>query len=289
MMYRAYQSGEVFCTGIYGNKTLDYFYVADVRPGSPAATAGLKSGDLIKGINGQSIFAKSFWQMYLKLLTRKEGILKLEVLKEESGREVEVEVGTASGVGNFVHKLLEPNIHWLELTCLNEDCYVKLSRFLSTTKPEKIVLDLRWYRGGTFEGFKKIAGLFLAKNNSLKVKTRQATTTIPVGSNNPYSGKIVVVIGQSTLMYGEILAALLNGQGVKPNKRILFFGQDTGRFSARLKHIVMGDGSSILLTEGLYSVNNLAITPKGIQPQVKIKDKDLGRLNELAIEQLNSL
>ena len=158
-----------------------------------------------------------------------------------------------------------------------------------TAKPKKLILDLRWYRGGTFEGFKKIAGLFLTKNTALMLKTRKGVKTILLGSDESYHGKIVAVIGQSTVMYGEILAALLKAHGEKPDKMIVLLGQKTGRFSAHLKHILLHDGSSILLTEGLYLINNKGLTRTGIQPQIKLKDGELSQLEERAIGKLNSL
>lgn len=289
IIYRAFQSGRAYATGIFGNKTLDYFYVVDVRPDSPAFGAGLRTGDLIKGVNGKSIFGKSYWQMYLKLLTGEKETLALRVLKKESGREVQIEVETAVSKGNLIHHQLGDHIHRLELGCLNEDCFAKIKSFLSARRPEKIILDLRWYRGGTFNGFKKLAGLFVQKDTSLMIKTRKGTVTTLLGSEDHYKGKAVVLIGQSTVMYGEILAALLKGQGKHTGQRILLMGQTTGRFSARLRHFAMEDGSSILLTEGLYVVNNRDINRNGVQPHIQVKEKDLPRMDELAVNRLNSL
>ncbi len=244
-IFQAYQSGHSFCTGLFGNKVLDYFYVNDVRKDSPAFEAGLENGDLIKGINGQSIYAKSFWQMYLKLQTEKKENLRLRVLKKAYGREIEIKVDTEAGKDSFVLRQSGKDSPWLELTCFNEDCYLQLKKYLVAVKPEKIILDLRWYRGGTFAGFQKIAGQFLEKETPLTLKTRKGNIKVPLGSDENYHGKIVVIIGQSTIMYGEILAALLKAQGEKSSQSIVLLGQQTGRFNARLKHILLEDGSSL--------------------------------------------
>jgi len=288
-IFQAYQSGHSFCTGLFGIKVLDYFYVNDVRKGSPAFEAGLKNGDLIKGINGQSIYAKSFWQMYLKLQTEKKENLRLRVLKKATGREIEIKVGTEAGKDSFVLRQSGKESPWLELTCFNEDCYLQLKKYLAAVKPEKIILDLRWYRGGTFAGFQKIAGQFLEKETPLTLKTRKGNIKVPLGSDENYHGKIVVIIGKSTIMYGEILAALLKAQGEKSSQSIVLLGQQTGRFNARLKHILLEDGSSILLTEGLYLINDKSITRTGIKPQIKLKDEELNQLEDRAVGQLKSL
>ena len=288
-IFQAYQSGHSFCTGLFGNKVLDYFYVNDVRKDSPAFEAGLENGDLIKGINGQSIYAKSFWQMYLKLQTEKKENLRLRVLKKAYGREIEIKVDTEAGKDSFVLRQSGKDSPWLELTCFNEDCYLQLKKYLVAVKPEKIILDLRWYRGGTFAGFQKIAGQFLEKETPLTLKTRKGNIKVPLGSDENYHGKIVVVIGQSTIMYGEILAALLKAQGEKSSQSIVLLGQQTGRFNARLKHILLEDGSSILLTEGLYLINDKSITRTGIKPQIKLKDEELNQLEDRAVGQLKSL
>ena len=288
-IFQAYQSGHSFCTGLFGNKVLDYFYVNDVRKDSPAFEAGLENGDLIKGINGQSIYAKSFWQMYLKLQTEKKENLRLRVLKKAYGREIEIKVDTEAGKDSFVLRQSGKDSPWLELTCFNEDCYLQLKKYLVAVKPEKIILDLRWYRGGTFAGFQKIAGQFLEKETPLTLKTRKGNIKVPLGSDENYHGKIVVIIGQSTIMYGEILAALLKAQGEKSSQSIVLLGQQTGRFNARLKHILLEDGSSILLTEGLYLINDKSITRTGIKPQIKLKDEELNQLEDRAVGQLKSL
>jgi len=68
-------------------------YVADVTPGGPAAQAGLRAGDIVVAINGESIETSTE-------LTRRVGqaspgeTLRLEIIREERRQTVNVRSGT---------------------------------------------------------------------------------------------------------------------------------------------------------------------------------------------------
>ena len=64
---------------------MNYFYITDIAAGSFAEKAGLKAGDIIKAINGKSIYSQTFWEMYLALLSSNSKNISVVLLKTKNG------------------------------------------------------------------------------------------------------------------------------------------------------------------------------------------------------------
>lgn len=285
--YRAYQSGSFYGCGIYGAKVMNYFFITDVTPDSPADRAGLKHGDMIKTVNGVSLYSRSFWEMYLSLLSTEPQNLQLTLFKKDSRDTLKSQIQT---------RLIE--LRTVVTPIQNEILLVKLPRFdaaaanllkeqLTTynstpgrkNKPLKLIIDLRTYCGGDLESFKQIVNLFFKDKIPLTLKLKDRVKDIfpETKEKNIPAYKAVIIINRSTRMYGELLAAIFKNQGTKSGTAlqypVTFVGTTTQGFISELKFIPLQDGTSILLTEGLFQLNGKSTTANRIEPDIEIKDK----------------
>jgi len=287
--YRSYQKGEFYSCGIYGAKRMNYFYITDVDAGSSAEKAGLKAGDIIKAINGKGIYSKTFWEMYLALLSSKTQNIAVVLLKTKERDAKKINMPTELIEPRTIVKPIQNNILLVKLPRFDPAAVLLLKNRLTIHhKPLKLIIDLRKYNGGDFESFKKIVNLFLKGPILLTLKLKDKEEDFLLGSKEALNYKAVVIINQSTRMYGELLASLFRESGAVAQRSASLVGTSTQGFISKLKTIHLEDGSSILLTEGLFFLNGTPTASKGVKPDILIKDEVSGEIIKKSISILNS-
>lgn len=307
-MYDRYCNGQTCGTGIYGIRSSGYFYVTDVVEDSPAARAGIESGDIIKAVNGKSIFGKSHWEMVIALLTNLPGKVEVMVFKNGSGDPARVTLETSPGL--FLPPVMTPvenqtGIYLVNLSRIDEprvhELETRLKELTAGPRPIKLIIDLRRYSGGDISSFKRVAGLFFRGNDPLPltIKTKEGEEQIEISTppGQPFSYQAVVITSRSTILYGELLAYLFKtgfsipgttgDQIDKTAPTITLVGRKTPGFIPWLKSIHLQDGSSILLTHGFFYINGNKLDLTGVDPHVKLTKKEFSSVITRSISILN--
>ena len=107
----------------FGLERPDGALIANVAPGSAAAAAGLKSGDVVTEVNGEPIVRSGSLSSRIGLATPGESV-KLKVWRDKSPRDVEVKLGNAEDGGKVAansKKEVEPGQLGLALRPLSPD------------------------------------------------------------------------------------------------------------------------------------------------------------------------
>jgi carboxyl-terminal processing protease len=293
--YAAFHSGRFYGCGLYGAKVLSYFFITDVTPGSPADRAGLKHGDIIKAVNGVSLYSRSFWEMYLSLLSSAPQNIQLTLFKKDSRDTQKFQLQTRLIELRTAVTHLPKDILLVKLPRFDADAAALLKEQLAAYNtspgrkniPLKLIIDLRTYCGGDLESFKQIANLFFKDKIALTLKLKDKVKDIfpETKEKNGPTYKAVIIINRSTRMYGELLAAIFKnpGKGITSRYPVTLVGTRTQGFISELKFIPLQDGSSILLTEGLFLLNGKSTASKGIEPDIEIKDKNSEQIMDKCI------
>ena len=93
----------------------------------------------------------------------------------------------------------------------------------------------------------------------------------------------MAIIGPSTIMYSELLAALLKASGAT------LVGRGTPGFISLLKKIDLEDGSSLLITEGTFNIDGQPLgDTTGVLPTVETEETNDDRLIARCISLLSS-
>lgn len=296
-LYSLFQENKICSTGIHGSVSDDYFVVTDVDSDSPAQEAGVKPGELIKGVQGESIFGLSFWEMQLSLVTEQPKDLEIILLKEKTPTPLKVNLRTRPlppDQPGLHFSQPEPGALWIRLTRFNpteaaalEAKLTALANAPPSAPPLNLILDLRKYSGGSFEGFKQIAALFFKTPVPLVLKTKEGSSTIELGSEIshklPINYKIAVIINPSTRMYSELLAGLF--KTFRPDAKLV--GSSTRGIVSQLKQIPLSDGSSIVITEGLFMLAEDKPADTGVAPHITIKLGEAGDIVRRCCNELN--
>jgi len=275
-IYNLYIQNKTCTCGIYGIRLSGYFLITDVLEGSPAQKAGVEPGYIIRMINGKSIFGLSYWQMLLSLLSVQPREIELIICKELTDIPKEIKLRTVLPQDHSLFKPLEKDIFLLTLPRIdNEHISYLEKRFkkdIPPGKPLKLIIDLRHYDNGDLESFLRLSRLLFTHSVSLTLKKKNVNQMLFPFSENGRKYDAVVIVDKSTIMYGELLAHLFhaNRQNGKMGN-ITLIGDKTRGFASELVQIVLEDGSSILLTEGFFYLNEKNPAKTGVEPDIKIK------------------
>lgn len=285
-IYQLYLQGKTYNCGIYGAKRADYFYISDIVPDSPAEIQGLKPGDTIKAINGKSIFGQSFWEIYLSLQTIKPDKIEVVLLQNEdsSSKPNKIKLETTTINTSLKVKEIKDSILLVELPRIDAKNTAQLKQKLenefSHNKPLKLVIDLRKHSGGDLNSFIELTRLFFPSPIPLTIKTKHNKEKLLLGSTQSITYHAVVIINKSTRMYGELLAALFIEHG---KENVTLMGTKTRGLISKIKQFPLRDGSSILLTEGIFLLNGKNLANTGVTPDVKVKEKDAAKVIDRAV------
>ncbi|MGE5370779.1 MAG: S41 family peptidase [Solirubrobacterales bacterium] len=235
---------------------------------TPASEAGIKSGDLIIKINGESTKGMNVDQAQ-QLIRGKSGTpVRLTIYREANKTEKEYRlirrnINVPSVDSHLVkgHK----NIGYLQITQFTNKSaqeFVNHLNGLINRDAEALILDLRDDPGGDFEAALKIADVVLAKGTIVKVADRKGPVEADVASAPGIDMPIIILVNGGSASASEILAGAL-----KDNNAAILVGEKTFGKGLVQTIIPLAGGSYLKLTTNKYTtpsgadINKIGIAP----------------------------
>ena len=271
-------SGEFFGVGIEISMENGQVIVVTPIEDTPAFRAGLKSGDVILSIDGQSTQELSLQEVVSRIRGPKGTEVELGILHSESKTPQNVRiVRDAIPLVSVKSKKLEDGFYWVRLTRFSERTTDELKEALNNaTKESKalggiqgIVLDLRNNPGGLLDQAVSVSDVFLQNGVIVSIKGRKNNT------NRVYEAKsqaddvrvpMVVLVNAGSASASEIVAGALRDQ-----KRALILGERSFGKGSVQNIIPLSDGSGLKLTVALYyTPNGSSIQAEGIVPDFEV-------------------
>lgn len=252
---------------------------------TPAWKAGVKAGDKIVEIDGESTKGLSLAEAAQKMKGKTGSKVKLGVFREgfDKPQQFVIQRGVVK-IKSAKYTDLEDGYAYIRLTSFIENSASDLEKAIKahTTKYKEtkgMILDLRRNPGGLLDQAVQISDMFL--NEGVIVSTlgrnkkdkevlhAKRAGTLP---NFP----VIVLIDEFSASASEILAGAL-----KDNKRALIMGQRSFGKGSVQSVVKMGDGSGLKLTVArYYTPSGRSIQAEGIVPDISVED-----LNPELIEQ----
>jgi carboxyl-terminal processing protease len=254
-----------------------YLRVIAARDNSPAAKAGLRTGDYIRAINDLPTREMSVW----------EG---MRMLRGAAGTKVTVTVIRGNAADPHVVELVRqveppsvvtgrvaaPGVGYIRIAGISKDTAEQVKTHAADAVKNgatKLIVDVRRVSNGSPEDGLAVARLFVAKGTLAMRETKSGPReTIASG---PGDGSItlpaVVLIDTGTSAAAEVFASALSG-----NKRADLIGEHTIGRAAEQKLIKLPDGAGLWLSTMRYlTPAGTPLHEKGLEPTVVVDDPDV--------------
>ncbi|CAG0934961.1 carboxyl-terminal processing protease [Thermoflexales bacterium] len=251
--------------------------ITRVFQGSPAEQAGLKAGDLIIEVDGESLVGGDLSEQVAKVRGPEGSIATFTVVREGEDKPLKVDITRAT----IEIKLVESKM------LANNVAYVALSKFDSSTtarqlqaaiqdlleqRPVGLIFDLRDNPGGFLDQSVDVADLFLNAGVVLYERTKDGTEQVFRSDDDGLAQDIplVVLINGGSASAAEIVAGAIQDRGRGELIGETTFGKGSVQQINRL-----GDGSQLRVTIARwFTPDNRGIHGEGIEPDLTVERGD---------------
>ena len=246
---------------------------------TPAWKAGIKAGDKIVSINGESTKGFSLVEAAKKMRGKKNSSVKLGIFREgfDEPKVYSIKRGVVK-IRSAKYTDLEDGYAYIKITSFIENTYRDLKRHLDDHRKKHrsikgLLIDLRKNPGGLLNQATKVSDLFLTKGVIVSTigrnkKEKEVVYAKKTGTIENFP--IVVIIDEYSASASEILAGAL-----QDNKRALIMGKKSFGKGSVQSVVKLGDGSGLKLTVArYYTPNGVSIQAEGINPDVELENLD---------------
>ena len=259
-----------------------YVLVSDVIKDSPAERAGIRQGDYIIGVNGESIYQEDSAEVSSKVKGEGGTEVTLNILRNESET---LEFKLTRETIRMYHvdgEMLEGDIGYAAFSTFDSGCAAEFEKVvdeLVSQGAKKLIIDLRYNTGGAVDEALKILDLFLEKGE-IELITQSAnglriTTSSPTDKKYNFDN-VVILINKYTASASEILTGALVDNGIAKTIGEKSFGK--GIMQSVFKLL---DGSVLKLTTQEYNTpNGTKINGVGITPDYEVSEDTTDENNE---------
>ncbi|AHG62842.1 S41 family peptidase [Advenella mimigardefordensis] len=264
---------------------------------TPAAKAGIQPGDIITGINGESMEGKPLNDVVKNLRGDVGTPIKLSVSRPSTGKQLDFDlVRAVIKVQSVRSKMLPDSIAYVRISQFQErtgpDLATHLKQLDAKGKPKGLVLDLRNDPGGLLTGAIGVSAAFLKPGiNVVSTKSRgdqdshvfKADPQDYVHNASDYLKELpswtrtvpmVVLINVGSASAAEIVAGAL-----QDHKRATVMGNRSfGKGSVQVV-MPLDDNTALKLTTARYfTPSGRSIQATGIVPDIVVTDTEKGDL-----------
>jgi carboxyl-terminal processing protease len=277
--------GEFSGIGIVITMKENILTVVSPIEGTPAHKAGIKSGDQIIKVDGETTKDMKLWEAVKKIRGEKGTEVLITVMPKGAEEPKELKIVRDVIPLESVHShVLKPGYAYLRITNFRDNTYDDAKAALGKLESEQpalegLILDLRDNPGGLLDQSVKVADLFLEEGDIVSIKGRSESQSKTYsarrdGEKRPYP--IVLLINEGSASASEIVAGAL-----QDHKRALILGTTSfGKGSVQTVE-PLRDGYGLKLTIArYYTPKGNAIQAQGISPDVVVERRFLAEEEE---------
>lgn len=265
--------GEFEGIGAYVEERDDRVVIVTPIDNSPAQRAGLESGDVILGVNGEDVTRLSLGEVVSRILGPAGTEVTLTILDPDTGNTREVTLERAEVEIDLVMWTPLPgtNVAHLRISSFSEGATEELQQTLGEIQElgmEGVILDLRSNPGGLLSEAVGVTSQFVESGNVLVRRNAEgATREVAVQENvQAVDLPLVTLINGGTASAAEIVTGAL-----QDHDRATTVGTTTAGAGTVLNSFELSDGSVLLLAvEEWLTPEGREIWQKGLAPDEKV-------------------
>ena len=242
---------------------------------TPAALAGMQSGDLIIGINGESIRGLSINDAVSQLRGPIGSNVTITVVRNKQEPFELVIKRDIIKIRSVRHNIIN-NVGYVRLTTFSETTTEGMKSSIKKIPGELgknfqgLILDLRNNPGGLLNQSISVSDSFLDRGEIVSTKGRKNgdASRVFAKKGDVINGKpLVVLINSGSASASEIVAGAL-----KDHSRAIIIGtRSFGKGSVQSIIPLPGNGAMRLTTARYYTPSGVSIQAKGIEPDIQVE------------------
>ncbi len=279
--YSAYLSsvnGEI--NGIGVNTSLDsesgYLTVTTVFDNSPAASAGIKKGDLISVIDGEEVTKKNYSQMSENLNGNKLTSVKITYIRNGKSKTVSVMMGYSSK--SVYYNRVNETTGYIKIDGFYKNTSKQLKEILDGLPEEinSIIFDVRGTKDGTVQYTTDTLKLIvpLASDGSGALATeidKNGKKTFYSSNSESLSGfSVVILVDAETSCCGELFAC-----DIRDFDMGIIIGETTKGIADVRKSFSLSNGGGVVLTVAkVQPYITKSFDGTGIKPDLTVSNKN---------------
>ena len=275
---RTQTKGEFGGLGIEVTMDKDLVKVVTPIEDTPAAKAGILSGDYISKIDGTDVRGLTLNQAVDKMRGKVGEPIKLEVIRQGADKPLEFTVKREIIAVQAVKSRVEGDVGYLRIISFTEKTFDDLKKAIDKIqaqvpddKLKGYVLDLRLNPGGLLDQAIDVSDAFLNKGEIVSTRGRDPSETrrFDATEGDLSHGKpIIVLINGGTASASEIVSGALQDL-----KRATVLGTRSFGKGSVQTIIQLGDSGALRLTTALYyTPSGRSIQGTGITPDIKVEE-----------------
>jgi carboxyl-terminal processing protease len=254
-----------------------YLRVIAARDGSPAARAGLRTGDYVRAIDSAPTREMSVWEGLRALHGAPGTKVSLTIIRGNQADPHVVDLRReAQSPSDVTGRMAAPGVAYVRIAAIgpkSADQVKKEIGDLTKIGGAKLIVDVRRTSGGALDDGLAVARLFVGQG-VLAIREgrgvdRQTISAAP--GDGSITAPAVLLIDTGTSGAAELFAAALSG-----NKRADLIGEHTIGRTGLQKLIKLPDGSGLWLTTARFlTPAGAPLHAKGLEPTVLVDEPDV--------------
>jgi carboxyl-terminal processing protease len=273
------ESGATLPSGDVGLDLTRQYYlrVIAARDGSPAARAGLRTGDFVRAIDDKPTREMSVWEGMRALRGAPGTKVTLTVFRGSASDphsiELTREVIAAPEVTGRIAATGVGYVRVAAMTAKTADLVKTQVAELTRGGAASLIVDVRRTSGGSLDAGVALARLFVA-NGTLAMRESKGTEREAIAAR---SGDGAITMPTTLLVdTGTSSAAELFASALAGNQRADLIGEHTIGRAASQKLIKLPDGSGLFLTTTRYlTPRGTPLHEKGLEPTIPVDQPDV--------------
>ncbi len=259
--------------GMVVSKYAGFAYVLAVVPGSPAAQAGVKTGDIIEYVNTVATRDVSLYEV-MEMLTgvTEGGSIEITVLRPGRTKGEKLTLKPGAFQSPVVSRMETPDTGYIKVGLLGRgktEQVMTAVRQLQQRGAQKLILDLRESAHGELSEGVALASVFVP--SGVLARTIGPGNTVSTLVAQPgavtFEGKLVVLTDRSTAGPAEVVAA-----AIRDHQRGEVVGEKTFGAGSEQALFPLRDGSALLLTTRRYApAAGKSFMEEPVKPSIEVK------------------
>jgi carboxyl-terminal processing protease len=273
------ESGKALPAGDVGLDLTRQYYlrVIAARDNSPAAKAGLRTGDYVRAIGDMPTREMSVWEGVRALRGAPGSKISLTIIRGSAADPHVVELTREAAPASDVNgRIAAPGVGYVRIASIGASTAQQVaSQVASLTKSgaSNLIVDVRRTSGGSLDGGLAIARLFVAKGTLAQRENKGAEKVViaAAAGDGSITAPTTVLIDNGTTGAAALFASALAG-----NDRAELIGERTIGRAAVQKLVKLPDGSGLWLSTTRYlTPSGTPLHEKGLEPAIQVDEPDV--------------